>query len=128
LNEERNPTVKELWSAARTGMIWRNKPIENKLDKFSALRLWLEEEDITQGVIAVKASALYDNYLKWCKERQLTNIVHGKKDFGSFLKENFRSVIYSNSKHYFINKNIQEDEEAKKDRKKHGRSKKAKET
>lgn len=120
-------TVRQLWDAARVGMIWRNKPIEDKIDKFSILRLWIKEEDITQGVVAVKASALYDNYLKWCKERNVTKSKLSMKDFGSFLKDNFRSASYNNSKHYFINKEIVENEEAKEERKKkHGRAKKPK--
>jgi len=124
MTEERKPTVTELWEAARRGMVWRNKPIEDKIDKLSILRLWIKEEDITEGVFAVKATALHDNLMKWCKERKVTKIKINIHDFASFLKDNFRNVNYSNRQHYFINKEMNENLEAKKERqKKHNSSK-----
>lgn len=118
MDNEKQPTVNELWDAARQGMIWRNKPIEDKIDKLSILRLWIKEEDITEGVFAVKATALHDNLMKWCKERQVTKIKINIHDFASFLKENFRNVNYSNRQHYFINKELLENVELKEERKK----------
>lgn len=128
MTEERKPTVRELWDAARIGMIWRNKPIDDRLDKFSSARLWLKEEDLTQGVIAVKATAIYDNYMKWCKERSINKSKLSMKDFSSFLKDHFRSANYHNSQHYFINKELAEDSEAKKIRKEKYTTRKNKKT
>lgn len=127
-DEPRKPTVEELWKSARVGMIWRNKPVEDRLDKFSTARLWMKEEDITQGVIPVKASAIHDNYVKWCKERQINKSKLDLNKFGSFLKDNFRSVKKSDgAKRYYINKELNEDPQAKEERKKkHGRPQKTK--
>lgn len=122
--DERKPTVNELWAAARQGMVWTNTPIEDKIDKLSVLRLWIKEEDITEGVFAVKGTALYDNCMKWCKERKVSKVKISIHDFASFLKDNFRKVNYQNRQHYFINKELKENEEAKKERqKKHNSSK-----
>lgn len=115
---EREPTVKELFDAARRGMVWRGKSLDNTVTKETSAKMWVEEEDITPGIFVVKSAALFDNYVKWCKERGLTEkSMLGIVYFGRFLSDRFKvTTNMGNSKHYYVSKDIQEDEEAKKKR------------
>lgn len=110
--------LKDYWEAARRGMIWKGKAIEKKLAKFEAARLWIEEENITQGIFLVKSAAMYDNYLDWCKVRGITGkSILSNVSIGLYLTDNFQSTLVDNSKHYYINKQLEENEENKKKRK-----------
>lgn len=124
---EREPTVKELFNAARTGMIWRGKSIDNSITKESSAKMWIEEEDITSGIFAVKSAACYDNYVKWCKERGLTEkSMLGIVNLGKFLSDRFKVTNFHNSRHYYLNKDLPEDNDAKKKRQEDHLNRKAK--
>lgn len=130
--KEDNYTVKQLFDIVRKGMVWRGLSIEAKLDKNTTARMWLEEENITQGIFAVKSAAMHDNYVKWCKERGITGKSKlGIVDLGKYLTQRFRTTLINNSRHYYISKELAEDEEAKKQRQeksyKHRAKKKAEE-
>jgi len=118
MSEDIKPmTVRQLFELARKGMIWRGQSIENKIDQHSTAKLWLEEEDILSGIIAVKSAAMYDTYAKWAAARGLTgksvlNIIA----LGRFLKQTFKTVRYDNATYYYINKEMQETPEEKKKR------------
>lgn len=110
-------TVRELFDTVRKGMTWRGKSLDNKIDKFTTGRMWLKEEDITQGIFAVKSSTMHDNYCKWCKDRGITGkTVLTVGQLGKFLISEFKYKTESSSKHYYINKNLKEDDDAKKKR------------
>ena len=108
---DENPlTVRQLFELARKGMIWRGQSIENKIDSHSTAKMWVNEEDVTPGVIAVKSAAMHDNYVKWCKDRGITGkSVLNNVAFGRFLKQTFKATRYDNATHYYINKNMDED-------------------
>lgn len=115
--QEKNYTVRELFEIARKGMIWVGRSIENKVDKYTSARMWVKEEDITLGIVAVKSSIIHANYVKWCKERGITGkTVLSLIEFGKFLKQNFKHTSYFGSTHYYLNKELAENEEEKKKR------------
>lgn len=118
--EDKKYTVTELFEAARKGMTWVGRSLENAtLDEFGSIKMFLKEEDITQGIFAVRSPAIRDNYLKWCKARGLNekSIVstikmneYMKTRYGWSLGPDGRAILY------YINKELQEDEENKKKR------------
>lgn len=115
---KKNPSVKELFDIVRRGMIWRGKPLENKVDRHKTARIWIEEQDIVPGYFQVKSSAMHDNYVKWCKERGLSgSAILGAVELGKFCIKEFESVRINNSTHYYVNKELKEDDEEKKKRK-----------
>jgi hypothetical protein len=126
MNEEKSTyTVRELFELVRRGMVWRGKSIENKIDKLTTGKMWLAENDICQGIIAVKSAAMHDTYLKWCQERGITGkAVLSMVALGRLLQETFKSTRYDNSTHYFINKEMHEDSQAQAERQKLYASKK----
>lgn len=127
MTEEKTYTVRELWDLVRRGMIWRGKSIENKVDKMISATMWVKEEDITPGITAVKAAAMHDNYVQWCKDRGITGKgVLNLITFGRVLQKYFKSVRYENSTHYYINKNFDENPEKKAERQKTYSQKKTK--
>jgi len=110
-------TVKQLFDIVRKGMIWRGSPIKDNAGRYQTVDMWLNECDITNGIFVVKGTAVRDSYIGWCKERGVTNnSVLGNKIFNSYLVDNFKTVMINNSKHYYMNKELKEDEEAKKKR------------
>jgi len=110
-------TVTELFRVVRKGMIWRGKSIENKVDKYTSAKMWMQEEDITNGIHVTKSSAMYDNYSIWCKDRGITGkSMLGIAELGRYLTDTLKTVSYGNAKHYYINKVLKENEDAKKKR------------
>lgn len=115
--QKNNYTVRELFEIARRGMIWVGKSIENKIDKHESANMWVKEEDITLGIIAVKSSIIHARYVKWCKERGITgkNVLN-LVEFGRYLRQNFKYTAQYGSIHYYINKELAENDEEKKKR------------
>jgi len=116
--DKKEPTFKEIWDLARRGMVWKGKPIETRMDKHESARMWAEEENITKGIFCVKSAAIHDNYTKWCKERGVTGkSVLSPVTFGKFCIKQFQHTEIKNSTHYYISKDLVENEESKKKRK-----------
>jgi len=117
VEDDKQMTVRQLFELARKGMIWRGQSIENKVGPDSTAKLWVAEEDILPGIIAVKSAAMYDTYVKWA----ITRGLQGKSvlsiiALGRFLKRTFKTVRYDNATYYYINKEMQETPEEKKKR------------
>lgn len=114
----KNYTVKELFDTVRKSMVWKGQSLEKKVDKYLTVKMWLEEENIVPGTLPVKSSAMHDNYVKWCKTRGVSSkSILSNIELGKFLRKNFQYSLRHNSKHYFVSKDLIEDEEEKKKRK-----------
>lgn len=125
---KKEPTVRELFEIVRRGKVWRGQSIETVPNRYSTAELWIKEDDITQGIFAVKSSAIYDNYVKWCKNRGISNkSTLSLSELGKFLTKTFKSTKQHNSNYYYINKELEENLEEKKKRQEKHTVKKKKE-
>lgn len=107
-------TIGELFKIVRKGMTWRGSSLKDNTGKLDTIEKWLEEEDLTNGIFPVKSAAVLDTYNNWCKERQVpTKTIVGRKTFYEHIGSQFKEVHYSGARHYYLNKELKEDPDAK---------------
>jgi hypothetical protein len=83
---------------------------------YKSISDWIEEENISKGSYAVRASKLLNSYKSWCKNNKIEKSdVAKSRAFHSTLKQvfNYNNNKGSNNLFYYVNKKFKKEEKEK---------------
>jgi len=120
MSKENEADIVKLLDFVRKHQSYKSSALINVPTHYKSISDWIEEENISKGPYAVRASKLLNSYKSWCSDKNVEKSDIAKsRAFHSTLKQifNYNSNKNSNNLFYYVNKKFKNEEKEKKEEK-----------